>query len=208
MFAKEQGIPPERIVSGGWLKDGDYEASERSDVGRWGEQARAAQRAASARNVSKVDPETGREIEQERYRGSGTERSYDPNDYMEGDKLPRDGGYFLHKNGDAEPAPTHLLTALKHVPATSSPSPEVAYMRESGAVRVGYNGSDYLSVEAKNALTAPQIKQIADMMKTHNRPVVYDLPSGSGEAETWLDFTRVANKSKVDLETNEGEVSP
>lgn len=45
MFAKEQGIPPERIVSGGWIKDGDYEGSERSDAGRWGEQARAKIRA-------------------------------------------------------------------------------------------------------------------------------------------------------------------
>src|ERR1035437_593003 len=41
MLAKDLGIPPERIVSGGWLKDGVYDGSERSDAGRWGEQARA-----------------------------------------------------------------------------------------------------------------------------------------------------------------------
>lgn len=40
-LAQELGIPPHRVVSGGWLKDGDYEGSERSDAGRWGEQARA-----------------------------------------------------------------------------------------------------------------------------------------------------------------------
>ena len=41
MLAKDLGIPPERVVSGGWLQDGHYEASERSDAGRWAEQARA-----------------------------------------------------------------------------------------------------------------------------------------------------------------------
>jgi hypothetical protein len=41
MLAKDLGIPAERVVSGGWLKDGEYEGSERSDAGRWGEQARA-----------------------------------------------------------------------------------------------------------------------------------------------------------------------
>jgi hypothetical protein len=41
MLAKDLGIPPERVVSGGWLTDGEYEGSERSDASRWGEQARA-----------------------------------------------------------------------------------------------------------------------------------------------------------------------
>jgi hypothetical protein len=41
MLAQDLGIPPERIVSGGWLKDGEYEGSARSDAGKWGEQARA-----------------------------------------------------------------------------------------------------------------------------------------------------------------------
>lgn len=41
MLAKDLGIPPERVVSGGWLKDGEYEGNVRSDAGRWGEQARA-----------------------------------------------------------------------------------------------------------------------------------------------------------------------
>lgn len=41
MLAKDLGIPPERVVSGGWLKDGEYEGSARSDAGKWGQQARA-----------------------------------------------------------------------------------------------------------------------------------------------------------------------
>lgn len=54
-FAKEQGIPPERIVSGGWLKDGDYEPSERSDIVRWSEQEKAKQRVAAKRQEPEPD---------------------------------------------------------------------------------------------------------------------------------------------------------
>jgi len=56
MFAKDQGIPAERIVSGGWLKDGEYEGSERSDAGRYGEQARAKIRAEQNRK-EELNPE-------------------------------------------------------------------------------------------------------------------------------------------------------
>jgi hypothetical protein len=41
MLAQDLGIPPERVMSGGWLRDSDYEGTTRSDAGRWGEQARA-----------------------------------------------------------------------------------------------------------------------------------------------------------------------
>jgi hypothetical protein len=41
MLAQDLKIPPERVVSGGWLQDGHYEGSIRSDAGKWGEQARA-----------------------------------------------------------------------------------------------------------------------------------------------------------------------
>lgn len=53
MFAQEQGIPPERVISGGWLRNGDYESSERSDAGRWGEQARAKLAVAAKHSVKK-----------------------------------------------------------------------------------------------------------------------------------------------------------
>jgi hypothetical protein len=55
MLAQDLGIPPERIVSGGWLSDGHYEASERSDAGRWGERARAAARVKEAREAAKAE---------------------------------------------------------------------------------------------------------------------------------------------------------
>jgi hypothetical protein len=56
MLAKDLGIPPERIVSGGWLKDGVYEGTERSDAGRYGEQARARLRAESNRLKTNLKP--------------------------------------------------------------------------------------------------------------------------------------------------------
>jgi len=59
MLAQDLGIPPERIVSGGWLKDGEYQASERSDAGRWGEQARA--QTAVAEKRAKSTPKTARD---------------------------------------------------------------------------------------------------------------------------------------------------
>ena len=48
-LAQALGIPADRIVSGGWLKDGDYEGSPRSDAGRYGEQARAQKAIAAKR---------------------------------------------------------------------------------------------------------------------------------------------------------------
>ena len=41
-LAQALGLPADRIVSGGWLTDGDYEGSPRSDAGRYGERARRA----------------------------------------------------------------------------------------------------------------------------------------------------------------------
>jgi len=41
MFAKHLGISPLEIESGGWMRDGVYDPSARSDVGRWAEQERA-----------------------------------------------------------------------------------------------------------------------------------------------------------------------
>ena len=54
MFAQDLGIPADRIVSGGWLKDGDYEGSERSDAGRYGERARAQKTVAETRTQRKL----------------------------------------------------------------------------------------------------------------------------------------------------------
>ena len=50
-LAQALGIPADRIVSGGWLKDGDYEGSPRSDAGRYGERARAQKAVAARRAV-------------------------------------------------------------------------------------------------------------------------------------------------------------
>ena len=60
MLAKDLGIPPERIVSGGWLKDGEYEGSERSDAGRYGEQARARINIEERREGRQVLPKEGK----------------------------------------------------------------------------------------------------------------------------------------------------
>src|SRR6266404_6324882 len=57
MLAQDLGIPPERVVSGGWLKDGEYEGSERSDAGRWGEQARAKAAVAEKRSARSSESE-------------------------------------------------------------------------------------------------------------------------------------------------------
>jgi hypothetical protein len=57
MLAKDLGIPPERVVSGGWLTDGEYEGSARSDAGKWGEQARAQARVAENRAVRSSESE-------------------------------------------------------------------------------------------------------------------------------------------------------
>jgi len=54
MLANDLGIPPERVVSGGWLTDGAYEGSVRSDAGKWGEQARARVPAAEKRAARSV----------------------------------------------------------------------------------------------------------------------------------------------------------
>lgn len=43
-FIKAAGIPPTRIVSGGWIADGVYDASERSDTARFVEQEKARQK--------------------------------------------------------------------------------------------------------------------------------------------------------------------
>jgi hypothetical protein len=48
-FIKDAGIPPTRIVSGGWIKDGVYEASERSDTMRFVEQEKAKRAVADRR---------------------------------------------------------------------------------------------------------------------------------------------------------------
>jgi hypothetical protein len=48
---RDLGIPPERVVGGGWLIEGVYEETERSDAARIGEQARARLRAQHARAV-------------------------------------------------------------------------------------------------------------------------------------------------------------
>jgi hypothetical protein len=57
MLAQDLEIPPERVVSGGWLKDGEYEGSERSDAGRWGEQARAKAAVAEKRTARSSESE-------------------------------------------------------------------------------------------------------------------------------------------------------
>jgi hypothetical protein len=45
LFIREKGIPPERVVSGGWMVDGVYQdGGPRSDAGKFGEQARAKAR--------------------------------------------------------------------------------------------------------------------------------------------------------------------
>ena len=54
MLAKDLGIPAERIISGGWLKDGVYEGTERSDAGRYGERARAEQAALKHRAANRA----------------------------------------------------------------------------------------------------------------------------------------------------------
>jgi len=41
-MARDKGIPAERIVGGGWIINGDYQESERSDSTRYGERGRAA----------------------------------------------------------------------------------------------------------------------------------------------------------------------
>jgi hypothetical protein len=87
MFAKEQGIPPERIVSGGWLKDGDYQENERSDVGRWGEQARAAQRAASSRQGgNEVNEAVGLHEDDLPYRAKYQDVDWSAQDLQDSDK--------------------------------------------------------------------------------------------------------------------------
>jgi hypothetical protein len=58
MLAQDLGIPPERVVSGGWLNDGEYEGSPRSDAGRWGEQARAQAAVTGKRTSSQPATET------------------------------------------------------------------------------------------------------------------------------------------------------
>jgi hypothetical protein len=40
-FIRSMKIPPDRVASGGFISNGVYEASERSDSGRYGERARA-----------------------------------------------------------------------------------------------------------------------------------------------------------------------
>ena len=41
LFIEKMGIPPERLKSGGWIKDGVYEGSIRSDTGKYAEQMKA-----------------------------------------------------------------------------------------------------------------------------------------------------------------------
>lgn len=57
MLAQDLKIPPERVVSGGWLQDGHYEGSHRSDAGKWGERARA-QKAVDGKRESRAPGET------------------------------------------------------------------------------------------------------------------------------------------------------
>jgi len=45
IFMKKRGIPPDRVQDAGWIKDGVYEPSDRSDAGSYGERARALLRA-------------------------------------------------------------------------------------------------------------------------------------------------------------------
>jgi len=40
-FIKERGIPPDKVKDGGWLVDGDYEPTQRSEASQYGERARA-----------------------------------------------------------------------------------------------------------------------------------------------------------------------
>jgi hypothetical protein len=51
MLINDLGIPPERVVGGGWLKDGVYEESGRSDSSRYGENARAKLRVSEKRGL-------------------------------------------------------------------------------------------------------------------------------------------------------------
>ncbi len=48
------GIPEERLVGGGWLTDGVYRESFRSDTAKYGEQARAAERVARRREMRRL----------------------------------------------------------------------------------------------------------------------------------------------------------
>lgn len=41
LFINQKGIPPDKVESGGWLKDGVYEETSQSDAARYGERARA-----------------------------------------------------------------------------------------------------------------------------------------------------------------------
>jgi hypothetical protein len=58
MLAQDLGLPPERVVSGGWLSDGHYEASARSDAGKWGEQARAKAAVSEKRTAKAADSQS------------------------------------------------------------------------------------------------------------------------------------------------------
>lgn len=83
MLAKDLNIPPERIVSGGWFKDGDYEAAERSDAGRWGEQARAKQLVENKRQRQQTVHQTAQELAKiigGKVVGSAAEAGTTPND--------------------------------------------------------------------------------------------------------------------------------
>jgi hypothetical protein len=70
MLAKDLGIPPERVASGGWLKDGEYEGSARSDAGKWGEQARAQARVAEKRTARSSQTEQTPATTETLYHGS------------------------------------------------------------------------------------------------------------------------------------------
>ena len=48
-FIREKGIPPEKVKDGGWIQDGDYEPTNRSEASQYGDQARAILRVKTAR---------------------------------------------------------------------------------------------------------------------------------------------------------------
>ena len=54
LFIKKKGIPPERLKSGGWIKDGVYESTVRSDTSRYAEQMGAKKRIEHRKLVSKA----------------------------------------------------------------------------------------------------------------------------------------------------------
>lgn len=142
MLAKDLGIPPERVVSGGWLTDGHYEGSARSDAGKWGEQARAQARVADKRAASSQTPST-----ETLYHGS-------PDVSKIGSSLRpgKKGGYF----GDGiylsrDPKVAQRFTKLEAMNPTLEPNADGSFTDINTGKRIPAGKPGVLNVSLKGA---------------------------------------------------------